>query len=518
MSCKNTDGKRNDYVYDANGNITTSLPKGLDPIVYDPFTQMTKSITVTGTPNKTMSFQYSADNERILKNEKQGATNNNNIYIRGSNEYPIIEKANLNSNLTERFYIYGPTGLIAFKDATATYFVIKDHLGSTRVLFKSTGSYYSTYDYSPFGSLMRATINGDVDYRFTGQEFDSETALYNFRARLYDDELGIFYAVDPAGQNFSPFSYAGNNPVIFVDKDGRWFLIDDLIISAVSFVTGYLSHGLTTGNWGWDALKAGGISAGVGLLSYYTGGAAAGLLFSEGSFGYAMTASLVGGTIGGAGGSIANQLAFNGKVDWNLVGRSTVSGFGGGLIGGAAGYHLTGDPVLTSMIGGAASGGIEGSYEGEFLQGAFMGSWWGGFSGSLTTISYEQYGKYMTNKMLGEGAYGSDYSSVPTDWPAEYRNEYPSDLYDCVAFSSDLYYTYGENGNLLHWDATTINYQGVDYQTQHYGVALGRNQYGQTMVLSKIGTMFPIRVTTDIYLISIFGRYSTMPWQQRFGK
>ena len=60
--------------------------------------------------------------------------------------------------------------MIAFKDATATYFVIKDHLGSIRVLFRSIGSQYSTYDYSPFGSLMRATINGDVVYKVIKKE------------------------------------------------------------------------------------------------------------------------------------------------------------------------------------------------------------------------------------------------------------------------------------------------------------------------------------------------------------
>lgn len=88
---------------------------------------MTKNMTVSGTPTHTVNFQYSADNERILKNEKQGTTNNNYVYIRGSNEYPITEKANLNNTLTDRIYIYGPSGLIAFKNATATYFVLKVH-------------------------------------------------------------------------------------------------------------------------------------------------------------------------------------------------------------------------------------------------------------------------------------------------------------------------------------------------------------------------------------------------------
>ncbi|HOJ06952.1 MAG: hypothetical protein HND40_08240 [Ignavibacteriota bacterium] len=62
----------NDYVNDANGNITTATPKNIPTISYDPFTQMKKSITVSGSLNKTMSFNYSADNERVLKTESSG--------------------------------------------------------------------------------------------------------------------------------------------------------------------------------------------------------------------------------------------------------------------------------------------------------------------------------------------------------------------------------------------------------------------------------------------------------------
>jgi RHS repeat-associated protein len=274
------------------------------------FIQMTKSITVTGTSTHTVNFQYTADNERILKNEKQGTTNNSFLYIRGSNEYPVTEKINTNNTLTEKIYIYGPTGLIAFcecipsgKDATATYFVIKDHLGSTRLLFKSTGTQYTTYDYSPFGSLMRSSINGDVRYRFTGQEYDFETGLWNFRARLYDDELGIFYAVDPAGQNFSPFSYAGNNPVIFVDKDGRFFWLIPVAIGAI--IGGYTGYkiGEAQGASGW------------GLFAYTFAGAVIG--GASGYAGYAVSTS---------GGIMANTMGLVTSSFSNSVGMSMLSG------------------------------------------------------------------------------------------------------------------------------------------------------------------------------------------------
>ena len=306
-------------------------------ITYEPFTQMTKNITVTGSPTKTMSFIYSADNERILKNETQGTTNNNYVYIRGSNEYPITEKANLNSSLTDRIYIYGPTGLIAFKDATATYFVIKDHLGSTRVLFSSTGSQYTTYDYSPFGSLMRATINGEVVYQFTGQEFDSETALYNFRARLYDDEIGIFYAVDPAGQNFSPFSYTGNNPVVYIDKDGRFWWLPIIIGAVIGGYSGY-EIGKANNATGWD------------MFGYIAGGA------------------LIGGA---AGGSAVGVSALGGSGFWAGASAGAISG--AGFNGLATNWH--GGSMLAGFLKGGISGGIGGTF------GEAIGGGWGAFAG-----------------------------------------------------------------------------------------------------------------------------------------
>lgn len=293
---------------------------------------MTKSITVSGTPTKTMTFNYSADNERVLKTESYGTTKNSNLYIRGNNEYPLTEKINLNSVLNDKIYIYGPSGLIAFMDGTATYFVIKDHLGSTRVLFRSTGTQYSTYDYSPFGDLMRATVNADVRYRFTGHEYDYETGLWNFRARLYDDELGIFYAVDPSGQNFSPFSYCGNNPVIYVDKDGRFWWIPIAIGAIIGGYSGY-KIGEAQGAKGWD------------LFAYTFGGAVIG--GASGYLGYSISTSqaLMANTMGLAVGSYTNSLGmailsggninpgFNfgagsldlvsGKVTWAFSGKKT---------------------------------------------------------------------------------------------------------------------------------------------------------------------------------------------------
>ncbi|MBI5726716.1 MAG: RHS repeat-associated core domain-containing protein, partial [Ignavibacteriales bacterium] len=70
-------------------------------------------------------------------------------------------------------------------------------------------------------------------YRFTGQEFDGQTGLYNFRARMYDADLGIFYGADPAGQGYAAYAYCGNNPVMRIDKDGKFFWMPVIIGAAI---------------------------------------------------------------------------------------------------------------------------------------------------------------------------------------------------------------------------------------------------------------------------------------------
>jgi RHS repeat-associated protein len=54
-------------------------------------------------------------------------------------------------------------------------------------------------------------------------ESDSETGLYYYRARYYDQTLGRFLSEDPIGFNakrFNFYPYASDNPVRFVDPFG----------------------------------------------------------------------------------------------------------------------------------------------------------------------------------------------------------------------------------------------------------------------------------------------------------
>ena len=91
----------------------------------------------------------------------------------------------------------------------------------------STGGIVGYDDYYPYGMQMSGrsyVSSADQRYKFTGKERDfSETGWDYFGARYYDSRIGKWLQVDPlAGKypSLSPYNYAANNPMFFVDPSG----------------------------------------------------------------------------------------------------------------------------------------------------------------------------------------------------------------------------------------------------------------------------------------------------------
>jgi RHS repeat-associated protein len=108
------------------------------------------------------------------------------------------------------------------------YYPIHDHLGSVRVVVDKNANVVEAFDYYPFGAELRSTVNDDqaANLRFTGKELDKEShiGLYYFGARYYDAEVGRFLGVDRFADKYpsmSPYQYAANNPLKFIDPTGE---------------------------------------------------------------------------------------------------------------------------------------------------------------------------------------------------------------------------------------------------------------------------------------------------------
>jgi RHS repeat-associated protein len=213
------------YLYNNNGDITQSPNKDIFKMDYDPVTGLAASIQSIDADGNKLVFAYGANGQRMLEtyqNANGSAVYSQTLYLHGLNDYPLMEKVNVNGQEQTTYYIYGLNGLLAVNNGGKWQYPLKDHQGSPRVFMDEDGNVKSTFDYMPFGELFRMTGVDNPGYLYTGQEYDKQSGLYNYRARFYDTELRRFYQADPARQYASPYVYTGNNPVNRVDPSGYY--------------------------------------------------------------------------------------------------------------------------------------------------------------------------------------------------------------------------------------------------------------------------------------------------------
>ncbi|PSR52014.1 hypothetical protein AHMF7605_29125 [Adhaeribacter arboris] len=87
----------------------------------------------------------------------------------------------------------------------------------------------ATTDYYPFGRIAQQFSRERIveqRLKYNGKEFQKEEGLdwYDYGARMYDANLGRWHMVDPIAEKYyawSPYNYVLNNPLKFIDSDGR---------------------------------------------------------------------------------------------------------------------------------------------------------------------------------------------------------------------------------------------------------------------------------------------------------
>ena len=207
----------NEYTYDANGNLTKDLNKGITGISYN---CLNLPNAVTFSDGSTITYTYGADGTKLRTVHKIGSATTTTDYCGNV----IYENGVQKLLLTEE-------GYVTLSDSKYHYY-LKDHQGNNRVVINQSGTVEETNHYYPFGGVF-ASAGSIQPYKYNGKEFDNKKGLnwYDYGARHYDAALGRFTTNDPLAEKYysmSPYTYCADNPVKFIDPNGMEYAPGDL--------------------------------------------------------------------------------------------------------------------------------------------------------------------------------------------------------------------------------------------------------------------------------------------------
>ena len=205
----------NEYAYDANGNLTKDLNKGITNISYN---CLNLPSVVTFSDGSTITYTYGADGTKLRTVHKIGSATTTTDYCGNV----IYENGVQKLLLTEE-------GYVTLSDSKYHYY-LKDHQGNNRVVINQSGTVEETNHYYPFGGVF-ASAGSIQPYKYNGKEFDNKKGLnwYDYGARHYDAALGRFTTNDRFAEKYysmSPYQYGANNPVNNIDVNGDTIVVN----------------------------------------------------------------------------------------------------------------------------------------------------------------------------------------------------------------------------------------------------------------------------------------------------
>ncbi len=175
---KNGANAADEYSYDANGNLTKDLNKGISGITYN-FLNLPNVVTFSD--GSTITYTYGADGTKLRTVHKIGSTTTTTDYCGNV----VYENGVQKLLLTEE-------GYVTLSDSKYHYY-LKDHQGNNRVVISQSGTVEETNHYYHDAALGRFTTND------------------RFAEKYY---------------SMSPYQYGANNPVNNIDVNGDTIVVN----------------------------------------------------------------------------------------------------------------------------------------------------------------------------------------------------------------------------------------------------------------------------------------------------
>lgn len=206
------------FAYDVSGNIV-AIQGAEDLEIRYNYLNLPKEIHVADT--MALAFTYFADG---TKHSVLDSSGNGYMYI-GAVRFAVREyQAELES------LPFAGGRIVKTSNGYEPRYYLTDHLGSTRMVMGPDGKTVdASFYYMAYGleQTDADSPTSSTEFRFSGKEklqALGDANIYDFGARLYLPEYGIWNAADPLSEKFyasTPYAYCGNNPVVRIDADGR---------------------------------------------------------------------------------------------------------------------------------------------------------------------------------------------------------------------------------------------------------------------------------------------------------
>ncbi|WP_201292142.1 RHS repeat domain-containing protein, partial [Tenacibaculum maritimum] len=232
-----------DYTYDVNGNMTKDLNKGITDISYNHLNLPTKIHFRNG---GSIDYKYDARGVKLEKEARGEYGDPTSTQYAGN--YIYKKNPGRGAQLKLAFFNH-PEGYVSPKNASDIsqgfkyVYQYKDHLGNVRLSYTDNNNdgvitpsteIIEESNYYPFG-LKHKGYNNVVNslgnstaqkFGYNGKELNEELGIqwHDFGARNYDASLGRWMNLDPHADNYyslSPYNSFANNPLSFVDPDGK---------------------------------------------------------------------------------------------------------------------------------------------------------------------------------------------------------------------------------------------------------------------------------------------------------
>ena len=231
--------------------------------------------------NRKINYFYNFDGEK----QRQTVENNGTLTKTDYCGPFVYETA---SGVRSLKFIITPEGRAVKTGTTWDYeYNLKDHLGNVRtVIHKGSNGLAEVIQekhYYPSGLEMSSLSLGNSTnkYLYNGKEYQKDLGLgwYDYGARFYDPAIGRWHTPDIKAEkyyNVSQYAYCMNNPVKFIDPDGK----DVVLLLAKDGAGGYGHMGAVVqdGNGKFYYMTVGNADAAAGTSKLVSSGAQGGMV------------------------------------------------------------------------------------------------------------------------------------------------------------------------------------------------------------------------------------------------